>query len=317
MKILPVKFAENGFMTRPFALGGEGTKGLDPSVRYRSCLQNWLIDTGDEVILVDTGTPDDFPYGDPTPDATIYVGRKIKNYLEALADLGYQPDQVSKILITHKHADHTGKLGAFANAEIICSADEAASDEIKPFHPTVATFQDGPFHEFPASQRIAPGVTYIPARGHTTGNCIVAVESDGLFYLIHGDVTYTDVALYENRLSVVFEDLAAARETLDRVRAFCRARPTVYLGTHTPEALESLEARRVVDLDNPPEVIPPGEIVFKTASGKYVCSVCGYVYDPAVGDEKQGIAPGTPFENLPEDWHCPRCKRPKSAFNAA
>jgi rubredoxin len=135
--------------------------------------------------------------------------------------------------------------------------------------------------------------------------------------MIHGDVTYTDVALYENKLSVVFEDLAAARETLDRVRAFCRARPTVYLGTHTPEALESLAAKRVVDLDNPPEVIPPGEIVFKTPTGKYVCSVCGFVYDPAVGDESRGIAPGTPFEDLPADWRCPRCRQPKERFNRA
>ncbi len=161
-----------------------------------------------------------------------------------------------------------------------------------------------------ASQRIAPGVTYLFAPGHTKGNCIVAVETDGLFYLIHGDITYTDVALYENRLSVVFEDQAAARETLDRVRAFCRARPTVYLGTHTPEALESLGAKRVVDLANPPAVIPPGEIVFKTPTGKYICSVCGYVYDPA---EHDGVA----FEDLPADWRCPRCKQPKDKFNRA
>ena len=45
IKILPVRFTENGFMTRPFALGGEGAEGLDPAVRYRSCLQNWVIDT--------------------------------------------------------------------------------------------------------------------------------------------------------------------------------------------------------------------------------------------------------------------------------
>ena len=310
IKILPVRFAENGFMTRPFALGGEGAEGLDPAVKYRSCLQNWVIDTGSEVILVDTGLPAEFPDAAPTPDATIYVGTKIKSYLEALADLGYKPEQVSKILITHKHADHTGMLGAFPKAEIICSAAEAEADEIKPFHPTVATFQDGPYFEFPASQKIADGVTYIPARGHTTGNCLVVVESDGLFYLIHGDVTYTDVALYENKLSVVFEDQAAARETLDRVRAFCAARPTVYLGTHTPEALESLAAHRVVDLANPPAVIPPGEIVFKTATGKYVCSVCGYVYDPA---EHGGVA----FEDLPGDWRCPRCKQAKDKFNPA
>ena len=39
IKILPVRFAENGFITRPFALGGERADGLDPAVRYRSCLQ--------------------------------------------------------------------------------------------------------------------------------------------------------------------------------------------------------------------------------------------------------------------------------------
>lgn len=70
-------------------------------------------------------------------------------------------------------------------------------------------------------------------------------EDDDLFYMMHGDVTYTDEALYENKLSVVYED-----------------------------------------------------------------SVCGYVYDPA---ENNGIA----FENLPEDWKCPRCKQPKTEFNAA
>ncbi len=308
--IKPMRLCENGFMTRPFALGGEGAEGLDPAVKYRSSLQNWIIDTGSEVILVDTGLPAGFPDAAPTPDTTIYLGRPIQSCVEALAEQGYKPEQVSKILITHKHADHTGMLGAFPNAEIICSAAEAESDEIKPYKPTVATFQDGPYHEFPASQKIADGVTYIFAPGHTTGNCLVAVESDGLFYLIHGDVTYTDVAFYENKLSVVYDDLAAARETLNRCRAFCAARPTIWLGTHTPEALESLAAHRVVDLANPPAVIPPGEIVFKTASGKYVCSICGYVYDPAEHD-------GVPFEDLPSDWRCPRCKQPKDKFNAA
>ncbi len=49
---------------------------------------------------------------------------------------------------------------------------------------------------------------------------------------------------------------------------------------------------------------------------KYVCSVCGYVYDPAVGDPDNGIAPGTSFEDLPEDWACPLCSVGKDMFNA-
>lgn len=47
---------------------------------------------------------------------------------------------------------------------------------------------------------------------------------------------------------------------------------------------------------------------------KYVCSVCGYVYDPAVGAPDDGIAPGTPWESVPEDWVCPLCGVGKSEF---
>ncbi len=319
MKIKAVKFYENGFMTQPFALGGEdGMDKFDASVRYRSCLQNYVIDTGKEVILVDTGLPTDFPAPAATPDATIYLGTPIKDYLEALADLGYRPEQVSKILITHKHADHTGRLNAFPNATIYASQEECGADELKGLsNVTPVSFTDGAYYNFPESQKIADGVTYVNAKGHTMGNSIVIVESDDLFYMIHGDVTYTDEALYANKLSVVFEDKIAARETLDRVRDFIAHHPTVYLSTHTPLGYENLEAKRVVDLANPPEVIPPGEITLKTTTGKYICSVCGQVYDPAEGDPAHGIPAGTPFEKLPADWKCPRCRQPKDKFNPA
>jgi rubredoxin len=47
---------------------------------------------------------------------------------------------------------------------------------------------------------------------------------------------------------------------------------------------------------------------------KYVCSVCGYVYDPEAGDPDNGIQPGTPFEKLPDDWVCPVCGASKDQF---
>ncbi len=49
---------------------------------------------------------------------------------------------------------------------------------------------------------------------------------------------------------------------------------------------------------------------------KYMCTICGYVYDPTRGDPENGINPGTPFENLPDDWVCPLCGAEKSAFIA-
>ena len=118
-------------------------------------------------------------------------------------------------------------------------------------------------------------------------------------------------------MSVVFDDVKAARVTLDRVRDFISSHPTVYLSTHTPQGYENLEGKKVVDLNNMPETIPVGEITFKTASGKYVCSICGYVYDPKFGDPDNVIPAGTKFEDLPADWHSPRCKQGKEKFNRA
>ena len=47
---------------------------------------------------------------------------------------------------------------------------------------------------------------------------------------------------------------------------------------------------------------------------KYRCKICGYIYDPGVGDPDSGIEPGTAFENLSDDWICPVCGAPKSEF---
>ncbi len=313
MEIKAVKFRKDGFYGQPFAFGGEeGPAAFDPSVRYRGSLQNYLIDTGDEVILVDTGLPAGTPEEKPDEKSPAYTGKDICSYMEAFAALGYKSEQVTKILLTHKHADHSGELRSFPNAKIYVNADEIGAAELQGIENLVPVeFTDGAYYNFPACQKICDGVYFIKAKGHTNGNSIIVVELDGLFYMLHGDITYVDEALYANKLSVVFDDAAAARETLDRVREFVRNQPTVYCGTHTPQGYENLEAKRVMDLDHPVETIfEEYDFSDQEASGKYVCSICGYVYDPA---EHEGVA----FEELPEDWKCPRCKQPKEKFNKA
>lgn len=47
---------------------------------------------------------------------------------------------------------------------------------------------------------------------------------------------------------------------------------------------------------------------------KYKCTVCGYIYDPEKGDATQSIAPGTPFDKLPDSWVCPECGAGKDMF---
>ena len=313
MEIKAVKFRKDGFYSQPFAFGGEeGMEKFDRNVRYRGSLQNYLIDTGDEVILVDTGLPAGTPEEKPDENSLAFTGKDISSYMEAFAALGYKPEQVTKILLTHKHSDHSGELRSFPNAKIYVNADELSAAELQGIGNLVpVTFTDGAYYNFPESQKIRDGIYLIKAKGHTNGNSIVIVESDGLFFMLHGDITYVDEALYENKLSVVFDDLPAARETLDRVREFVRNQPTVYCGTHTPQGYESLEAKRVMDLDHPVEtVFKTYDFTHQESSGKYVCSICGYVYDPA---EHDGVA----FEDLPDDWKCPRCRQPKEKFNKA
>ncbi len=313
MEIKAVKFRKDGFYSQPFAFGGEeGMDRFDRNIRYRGSLQNYLIDTGDEVILVDTGLPAGTPEEAPDENSLAFTGKDICSYMEALAALGYRPEQVTRILLTHRHADHSGELRSFPGAKIYVNADEMEAAELQGIPNLVPVrFTDGAYHNFPACQKIVDGVYYIRAKGHTNGNSIVIAEKDGLFYMFHGDITYVDEALYADKLSVVFDDLPAAWETQDRVREFIRGNPTVYCGTHTPQGYENLEAGRVMDLEHPvPTVLAEVDFTRQQSSGRYVCSVCGYVYDP---DEHDGVA----FEDLPDDWKCPRCKQPKEKFNRA
>lgn len=52
-----------------------------------------------------------------------------------------------------------------------------------------------------------------------------------------------------------------------------------------------------------------------TVMKSYVCNLCGYVYDPAVGDPDANVAPGTAFADLPDSWTCPLCGASKDDFS--
>jgi len=302
MKISAVKLFDGGYMMKTFACGGGLPEGAIKEEKLRSSLQNYVIDTGKEIILVDTGFPaeEKIPV---TADSVITFGDKVNDYVDALKAAGYDPAKVSKILITHKHADHTGELRHFPNAKIYISRIEADDMKLTGDNVVRTDFNDGAYKNFDACQKIADGVYYIFAPGHTKGNSIVIVEDGDKNYLIHGDVTYTDEALYENKLSVVFEDFDAARDTLNRVRAFMKENKTVYLSTHTPLGYENLDAQKIMklpDVEEAPAVEEKADAPKATSGTKWVCSVCGYEH---FGDEP------------PE--RCPRCKQPKSAFKKA
>ncbi len=248
MEIKAIRMFDGGFMNQSFAFGGEEDKeAFDEQIIYRSSLQNFLIDTGEEVILVDTGFKADMAVPPKKLGAPLYMGELVADYMSAFAALGYKPEQVTKILITHKHPDHSDCIEYFPNAKIYIAPEDADAMKLEGDNIVRATYGES-YKNFPNAQKIADGIWFIKAKGHTHGNSIVIAENDGLYYMMHGDVTYCDAALKANKLSIVFEDKEAARETLDRVYQFVKDNPTVYLSTHCPEGYENLEMKRVMKL---------------------------------------------------------------------
>lgn len=249
MKIKALEFYKNGYMKEVFAFWGSIEKeNLDANKNYEASLQNYLIDTGKEVILVDTGLPIETPDSEPKEDQMIYTGKKVNNFIDALKNIGYEPKDIDKVIITHKHADHTGELRLFENAKIYISQIEADEMKLDSDNVIRVNFKDGEYKNFKQSEKISENIFMLPAYGHTKGNSIVVAEFNGLYYMFHGDVTYTDEALRKNALSLVFEDKDLARETLYNVRKFVKENPTVYLSTHTPESLISLKENKVMNL---------------------------------------------------------------------
>ena len=248
MKIIALKYYDGGFMTQAFAFGGSRPKEQCENIKYRSSLQNFLIDDGKDVILSDTGLPNETADIAKKDDAPLWMGNKIATFAEALAKAGYKPEDITKIFVTHKHPDHTGELRMFPNAKIYISKTEADAMKLTGDNIVCVEFTDGPYKNFPKSQRITDTLVLVQAEGHTKGNSVGILEDNDTYYMFHGDVTYCDAALKENELSIVFEDKEKARETLTNVRNFIKNNPTVYCSTHCPEGYENLEQKKIFKL---------------------------------------------------------------------
>lgn len=249
MKIVALEFYKNGEMREAFAFGGSMLKeDIDMNKIYPASLQNYLIDTGKEVILVDTGVPMETPEFKKEPNQKLYMGEKVADFKTALQNAGYKVEDIDKVVITHKHPDHSGEIRLFGNAKVYISQIEADAMNLQGENIIRVNFQDGKYKNFETSEKIAEGITMLPAYGHTNGNSIVVAEVGELYYMLHGDVTYTDEALKRNELSVIFENKELAKEALEKVREFIKENDTVYLSTHTPEGLISLEQKLIMKL---------------------------------------------------------------------
>ena len=142
----------------------------------------WAVDTADGPLLVDTGFH--------VPDAYWVGDAQWRPVGDAVRAAGIEPQEVTRVVLTHLHFDHAGGLGLFRNARVFVarrelehwegrSAEELRRGFVDPAH--LETLRragaEGRLELVEGRAEVAPGVTMIPAPGHTPGQCAVLVET--------------------------------------------------------------------------------------------------------------------------------------------
>lgn len=194
-------------VVQTFAAAGE-------SASRPTSINAFLVDTGDRRILIDAG-------------AGVLFGPCCGRLPETLAAAGYRPDQIDAVLLTHVHGDHSGGLlhGAertFPNAELYLAKAEldywmsdAERARAKPSHQKMFTegraalapyIAAGRVHTFTGRTTLFPGITAIPAPGHTPGHSFYELESEGRRLLIIGDTVHAaEVQLSDPSVSIDYD----------------------------------------------------------------------------------------------------------------
>jgi glyoxylase-like metal-dependent hydrolase (beta-lactamase superfamily II) len=219
--------------------------GFLPKDNIPTSVNEWLVNTGDKLILVDTGTSNVFA---PT------LGRMPKN----LAAAGVDPAAVDMVILTHLHPDHaaglltTDKKIAFPNATVhVAEAEYAfwtsaeiyakAPDEFKPFfdlaRASIKPYVDaGKVEQFKDRAEFAPGIVASAAPGHTMGHTMVRLSSGNSQLLLWGDIVHNATLQFaQPEVAISFDtDQALAVTTRKRVFDMTAADRLLIAGAHLP-----------------------------------------------------------------------------------
>lgn len=231
----------------------------------------WVIEHPEGLIVIDTGIPADankriwFPpfmplvqraaKFDMTPEQE--VGPRLRR-------LGFSPDDVRWVVLTHLHQDHDGGLHHFPNAEFIVSRREwAAAAGFKGrlngylnqrwpdwLQPRLVDFDKTPFGAFTSHRTLTKSgdVHLIPTPGHSPGHLsVILVESD-LSIVFAGDASYTEDMLIVGKTDGVGPDPQAQHDSHMQILAYAEQNPTIYLPSHDPGSKERLVNRTPINM---------------------------------------------------------------------
>lgn len=223
----------------------DGTTG-----RLRSVLNSWLIRSGGQLILVDTGAGN----GKERPYAPVYAHHDT-DYLRNLAAAGVSAEDIDVVVNTHLHVDHVGWntrlenrewVPTFPNARYLMTGEDfqhwnPLERPLPPGDGNQNVFEDSvaPVHRaglvelWSGSHRIDGDVVLEAAPGHTPGSAVVRVESGGDGALFLGDILHSPVQLQHPDVNSCFcEDPTLARSTRRRLLAEAAERRLVVVPGH-------------------------------------------------------------------------------------
>ncbi len=207
-------------------------------------VNGYLINTGEKLVLVDTG-------------AAGLFGPTLGNLVANLKAAGYQPEQVDEIYITHMHADHVGGLmageqRAFPNAVVRAdkhdadfwlsqaNLDKAAADDKGFFQGAMASLNPyvkaDKFKPFDGNTDLIPGIKAVATAGHTPGHSIYAVESKGQKLVLWGDLMHVASVQFVNPGVTIKFDIDSKAAAVQRKKAYAEAAKQGYLvaAAHLP-----------------------------------------------------------------------------------
>jgi len=218
------------------------------------CISSFLIDTGKEVILVDTSFADTMKLLPEDMKFPVGIGHRIASFKDALEKTGYTVNDVDKIVLTHFHLDHTAELQLFPNARIfICKRDyKSLKDKVPNIEQIDLTLN--PFQNFAGSFNVADDVWMLPAYGHSRGHSIVVAHqtgttlADDFYYMFAGDLTASRTALKNGEYLPLTVSKALSQESLQKVREFVKNNRTVYLLNHAKNIEQLIAEKSIIEL---------------------------------------------------------------------
>ena len=216
-----------------------------------------VVDTGQGAHLLETGTSL-HPYVRWEVEFRIEREEEIGPQLRAL---GIGPRDVKRVVLTHLHMDHDGGLAHFPHSEILAAPGELrrASGWVGRmrgylpnrwpswFDPVPLDLAAVPFGPFAASRRLteAGDIVAVATPGHTPDHLSILVQDqDDATLFLAGDASYDERLMLAGKVDGVSPDERISTATLDAIRSFTRARPTIYLPTHDPQSAVRLANRR-------------------------------------------------------------------------